>query len=111
MNAVIDKIPALVEEELKAANVIHSFFHNQHEGYAVLLEEVEETKLEMCDMEFHLKILWDKVKTDRSKDAIHYATQVERHAIRLAAEAIQVAAMARKFRATRIEMPEGEGAK
>ena len=110
MNAVINKIPALVDEELKAANVVHSSFHNQHEGYAVLLEEVEEVQAEMSGMEFQLRQLWGCVKHDDTLCAIGWAEGVERQAIRLAAEAIQVAAMARKFRATNIKIPKGEDA-
>lgn len=101
MNAVIKKIPVLVDEELEAANSIHSFFHNQHEGYAVLLEEVEEAKAEMTEVETWLKQLWSVVKSDWSSQAIICAKYVETHAIRLAAEAIQVAAMAQKFGATK----------
>lgn len=103
MNAVIDKLPALVTEELEAANAIHSFFHNQHEGYAVLLEEVEEARAEMGLVTCDLSQLWLAVKQDETLQAIECAEGVEKRAIRLAAEAIQVAAMARKFRATKLD--------
>lgn len=99
MNAVIDKLPALVEEELEAANVMHTVFHSPHEGYAVLLEEVEETHAELIDMEVSLKNLWGCVKTDQADGGVTWARDVEVRAVHLAAEAIQVAAMARKFQA------------
>ena len=111
MNVVIDKIPALVNEELEAANAIHSFFHSQHEGYAVLLEEVEEAGSEMNDLNYRLKQLWTCVKHNYTKEAYGYARDVENRAIRLAAEAIQVAAMARKFRGTGINTLIGGDAK
>lgn len=111
MNAVINKIPALVDEELEAANAIHSFFHNQHEGYAVLLEEAEEAKAELINVELNLKQLWNCVKSDNALYADGWARDVEKSAVRLAAEAIQVAAMARKFGATKIEIPKGADAK
>ena len=103
MNAVIKKIPALVEEELAAANNIHSFFHSYHEGYAVLKEEVDEAHAEMIDIEAKMTQLWRMVKSDSTRTMIMDAHQIEKHAVQLAAEAIQVAAMARKFRATKLE--------
>ena len=99
MNAVMEKLPALVEEELEAANSMHTVFHSMHEGYAVLLEEVEEAHAEQLEAEFQLLQLWKAIKTDNARAAQNWARDVERSAIRLAAEAIQVAAMARKFQA------------
>ena len=99
MNAAIKKIPALVAEELEAANMQHVAFHSPHEGYAVLLEEVEETHAELIDMELAMRDIWGAIKIDNEADCRNYARIVEHKAIRLAAEAIQVAAMARKFRA------------
>lgn len=57
--------------ELDAARILHAPMHSAHEGYAVLLEEVEE--------------LWEEVKK-REPDVA-----AMRH------EAIQVAAMALRF--------------
>lgn len=99
MNAVIKKLPALVEEELEAANVMHTVFHSPHEGYAVLLEEVEETHAELIDMEVSMKNLWGCVKQDNGGGGAAWARDIESRAVHLAAEAIQVAAMARKFQA------------
>ena len=67
LNEIIDD----VAEELKRATSQHGGFASWHEGYAVLLEEVEE--------------LWDEVKR---KNRNVYAARKE---------AIQVAAMAVKF--------------
>lgn len=97
MNQVKDKIPALVAEELAAANVVHNLFHSPHEGYAVLLEEVEEVKEEMRCMESNLGRLWGCVRADAFKSIPEWARYLENSAMQLAAEAIQVAAMARKM--------------
>lgn len=97
MNKVIDKIPALVAEELAAANAVHSFFHSPHEGYAVLLEEVEEVKEELRCVEDNLMRLWGRVRADDFKSIPGWARYLENAAMQLAAEAIQVAAMARKL--------------
>ena len=99
MNKVIDKLPALVQEELAAANAEHPAFHSLHEGYAVLLEEVEEAKNELLDVEIRVKGVWRSIRKDLPELAAGQAKAIEGNAIRLAAEAIQVAAMAEKLRA------------
>lgn len=99
MNAVKDKLIALVGEELEAANAIHPPFHSLHEGYAVMLEEVEEAKDALEMIENATKSVWYFIKCDDTKEAYLDAASIEKYAINLASEAIQVAAMARKFRA------------
>lgn len=65
----VDAALALVRAEIERAARKHPPFNSRHEGYAVLLEEVDE--------------LWDDVKADRHHPAI--------------IEAIQVAAMGVRF--------------
>ena len=62
-----------VLNELERAQKRFSPFRSPHEGYAVLLEEMDE--------------LWDEVKKDRTPGAI----------ARMRGEAVQVAAMAIRF--------------
>lgn len=97
MNMVLNKIPALVAEELEAANNIHKPFHSAHEGYAVLLEEVEEAREELDDVESRLMDAWEAIKCDNPLKALSQIRNIEWTAIKLAAEAIQIAAMARKY--------------
>lgn len=97
MNAVEDKIPALVAEELNAANREHDGFHSLHEGYAVLLEEVQEAKEALDAIHLELAEVWDGVWHDDQARSACCAERLEIHAVRLAAEALQVAAMAHKF--------------
>lgn len=99
MNAVKDKLFDLVGEELAAANAIYPPFASMHEGYAVLLEEVEEAKDELETLERRLGRLWAFCKRNRADLAKDTIFGIEGDAIHLAAEAIQVAAMARKFQA------------
>jgi hypothetical protein len=96
MNKALEKIPALVTEELEAANNIHSLFHSAHEGYAVLLEEVEEAEAEMESVKGWMRSLWTDTKEELGRGQ-SLARGIEWRAVKLAAEAIQVAAMARKF--------------
>jgi 1-aminocyclopropane-1-carboxylate deaminase/D-cysteine desulfhydrase-like pyridoxal-dependent ACC family enzyme len=62
-----------IEEELKRARQVYHSFHSNHEGYAVLKEEVDE--------------LWDLVKQNKSVQADNSMRK----------ECIQIAAMAIRF--------------
>lgn len=62
-----------IEEELKNARKKYPAFHSNHEGFAVIKEEIDE--------------LWDFIKTSKS---IHADSTMK-------AECIQIAAMAVKF--------------
>ena len=68
-----DKAIELVVNELNNANDKFSLFNSSHEGYAVILEELDE--------------LWDEIKNNK-----HPMSSVNQKK-----EAIQVAAMAIKF--------------
>ena len=68
-----EKILSEVSRELNHAKCKHKRFNSAHEGYSVILEELDE--------------LWDEVK---KKDYI-------RSTIKMRNEAIQVAAMAIRF--------------
>lgn len=100
MNKVKDKLPALVEEELAAAMEEHPLFASAHEGYAVLLEEVEEAEVELKNSQNSLRLLWSGVKHDNPETVKLAANHAKYAAINLAAEAIQVAAMALKLLAS-----------
>lgn len=87
-------IEELVQQELKEANEIHPAFASDHEAYAVLLEEFEECKEEIEACELQLQRIWKQTKNDEDNHALY--TYLKEHAKRLAAEAIQLAAMADK---------------
>lgn len=74
-NKIIEKDTAikLVVDELENANNKFALFNSSHEGYAVLLEEVDE--------------LWDEIKNN--KDPMSIMNQKK--------EAVQIGAMAIKF--------------
>lgn len=65
----ISRVMLLVESELRRATAKFGPFHSTHEGYAVILEELDE--------------MWDEVKGNQPKLAV--------------LEAVQVAAMAARF--------------
>lgn len=97
MNAAEPELRKLVELELEAANRENPPFHSAHEGYAVILEEVDEAQAELEALLSWVRALWKDIKRNMGKTRSLIAG-IEYRAVRLAAEALQVAAMARKFR-------------
>lgn len=107
MNAVKQDVEKLVQKELESANQRFPMFRSDHEGAAVILEEIEETHSEMLDMELNYKSLWQTIKENFINTA-SYAELIFDDAINLACEAIQVAAMAQKFIDSQKEREENE---
>lgn len=95
MNAVSEDVKMLVEKELESANERFPQFHSEHEGWAIITEEAEELREECDSIEMAMEQLWRRIR-----DGIPTSLQValvEQYAEAAACEAIQVAAMARKY--------------
>ena len=108
MNSVKQDVEKLVQKELVSANRRFPMFLSNHEGSAVILEEIEEAKEEMELLERQFDVLWENVKLERGllkpiSEAMYSC------AIRLSYEAIQVAAMAQKFNDSQKEREKSEG--
>jgi len=84
-----------MEEELINANRKFPKFRSTHEGYAIIKEEVEEAADEMESIDSWLEQGWRYIKANQN--AIDEIVAMKQHAINLAAESIQVAAMCQKF--------------
>ena len=97
MNAIENQVRELVKVELDAANERFPQFHSQHEGYAVILEEVDELRTETGETDEFLCFLWSAIKANDLEETKRYILNIKRSAINAACEAIQVAAMCRKF--------------
>ena len=95
MNVIENDVRALVDKELTAANERFPQFRSQHEGYAVILEEFDEAKEQLEAAELFLDHMWDSVRHD--SPAKLSAESMMMFSINAACEAIQVAAMRRKF--------------
>lgn len=97
MDAIKQKIYELTETELKAANEKFPLFASSHETYGVIFEEFEETRDELNELESSIDRFWLGVKQNTSyiveNDRL---AEIYERAVRLAVEAIQTVAMARK---------------
>lgn len=97
MDTVREDVELLVQKELKSANKKFPMFHSDHEGYAVLKEEVEEAEENLIKTKDQIASIWRFTKKNLNKPKESVAESIKESAIELAVEAIQVAAMAQKF--------------
>ena len=95
MNAVENQVRELVKVELAAANERFPQFHSAHEGYAVIQEEVDELKEDMDRINCRIASLRARVRFNNSCEEL--ASRIFDDAVNAAVEAIQVAAMCKKF--------------
>ena len=104
------KVPTLTKEQIQAEiaylakmelarsyEIGNSRFNSAHEGYAVIKEEVEETAEEAERLKTQLEILWIYIRQDKHTNALDMARKMYDTALAAAYEAVQAAAMARKY--------------
>lgn len=97
MDAIKQKIYELTEMELKAANEKFPLFASSHEAYAVIFEKFDEAREELEMVEYSLDKFWTEVKENESQEVKNKRlTRIYENAVKLAVEAIQTAAIARK---------------
>ena len=93
-----EDIKAAVFDELNRIDTEELAFHSDHEGWAVLLEEVEEAKEELVGIEDATEVLKCRVFADDFTEIkLETLRDIRACAINCAAEAVQVAAVATKF--------------
>lgn len=95
MNVVENDVRALVDKELSAANKRFPQFHSAHEGYAVIKEEVDELKEDMDRINGRITSLRARVRFNNSCEEL--VSRIFDDAVNAACEAVQVAAMCKKF--------------
>ena len=95
MNVVENDVRILVGKELAAANERFPQFHSAHEGYAVIQEEADELKEATDKVIGRMVSLWSRVKYGNDPERL--LQMISEDAINAACEAIQVAAMCKKF--------------
>ena len=86
----------LVEEEIKQAISLHGYFNSFHEFYAVLKEEIEESRDEFTGIEHTLNKIWKAVKSDTIAD--HLIINLNKYTNQCIKELIQVLAMINKLK-------------
>lgn len=87
-----------VEAEFKKIDIPEKKFHSEHEAWAVLLEEIYELASESRLVKHHSEYLKTKVFLDSDdKSKLESLDNIYEHAVLAAAEAVQVAAVAKKF--------------
>lgn len=89
------QVAKLVTEELRMANRSHAPFNSPMEGYAVIMEEVEELGENYDLVEKLLDKVWRAIRTNEIP-ALEIV-EMENAALDAACEAIQVAAMCQKW--------------
>ena len=98
MDHLLPGVDALVE--LEHRTIVEKYgegYHSMHEGYAVMLEEVEEAQEKLDSVkEWHGKI-WACIR-DNMDISEYKLKRIESEAMDLAAEAVQIAAVARRWR-------------
>lgn len=97
MKRLEEQVDKLIFEELEAAQKKFRPFNTGHEGYAVILEELEEALDEADNADESLAMLWEGVKHNESAEAVSNAEKIYEYARKTACEFIQVAAMAQRF--------------
>lgn len=91
-------VSQLVKHEFENAGVIHPpVFASPHEGYAIMLEELEEARDIFETIIDDMHSLWDRVKNDEFDVASTIAGHIENDARDTIVELIQLAAMCDKF--------------
>ena len=97
MNVVSDKVEALVQLEYEADCKDHGPLASLHEGYAVLLEEVEELDEACQGTKTFLQKMWRSLRIDNKEIGIKWAESTKIYAMCAACEAIQVAAVCQRI--------------
>lgn len=97
MEQLIDSVQNLVSEEYERAAARYGRQHSsQHEAFAVILEEYQETCTDVEEVGNRIDEFWKNVCTDDVTQNEPIAMQIHNAALLAACEAIQVAAMALK---------------
>ena len=102
MDKLISDVKALAKEEYARASAKFGETNNSdHESYAVLLEEMEESLVEVKEFQWQMDRFWELVRAnDDDIRKVSRLVEMERRASMAAAELIQVLAMVMKATAT-----------
>lgn len=93
-----EQIEKIIQEEQDRATGKYGNFKSTHEAWAVLLEELEETRESLAyTLDAHAR-MWDAIKVKRTREQLEAASYMYDNARLAIEELIQVAAMAKKIK-------------
>lgn len=109
MDAVRKDVRRLVNKELAEANKRFRQFASPHEGQNVVREELEEAERAIVPLKLYIETrMWNMVKANQTVPKDDFKA-IREAAVNLAVEAIQVAAMVKKYeRSQRHNWPGGK---
>ena len=96
MNVIENEIEAAIDKELAAAMERFGLHHSNHEKYAVIIEELQECKDSLKNLEYNISDAWDWVKCNNEYGVEECIGRAYKEAVNVAIEACQVAAMCKK---------------
>ena len=97
-DGLIQETTEVIEKELKAASEKFPAFNSRHEGYAVILEEIEETHAAYNNTKALVERIWWLTKGNSEKAEFKKLVEDAFKAAReMAEEAIQTAAMLQRL--------------
>ena len=70
-------------------------YHSEHEGFAVLMEEVQEASDDLTAINDNLALIWKRIKDNENFTAP--LGELKDFALALAEEAVQIAAVSERF--------------
>lgn len=85
-HGLIQEVTEAIENELSAANKAFPGFNSTHEGYAVILEEAQETEDEMRKTGMNLNALWQATRMNQTPKQIREIAEAIRESARDMAE-------------------------
>lgn len=92
-----NKIAEIVNQEVIDSTKKYGEFNSSHEGYAVLLEEIEELSTEHSSMIYWKQRLWESIKANDGKHIEEAINNLKILSTKLLHEGVQAAAMVIKF--------------
>lgn len=86
------------KEELINAKSFGEFYNSPHEAYAILKEEIEETKDNLSLVEKRLEDIWQNIKDNDDEELVANILTLKSYALLTVFEAVQVCAVSEKFK-------------
>lgn len=100
-NRAEKKLLKAIEDEFENASITYGALYNSsHEGFAILLEEIEEMESEKKAFDISKIMLWNAIKKNSFNDQKRDLIEMEICAFKMLKENLQVCAVIEKFKET-----------